>query len=147
MTAQFNEHYEYDKESDVLDVYFGENYNDVLNAANTLPAGSSVYKGNQAGTTYRPGLLSRSTQYFWRIDERNAVGATPGDVWSFTTTDEENYSLIGKVMCGYQGWFNAPGDGSTRGWVHWGTSSGFSPTECTVDMWPDMTETTPLAMS
>jgi len=53
---------------------------------------------------------------------------------------DTNYSLIGKVMCGYQGWFNAPGDGASRGWVHWGRNRDFSPTKCTVDMWPDMTE-------
>ena len=28
-------------------------------------------------------------------------------------------TLIGKVMCGYQGWFNCEGDGSRMGWKHW----------------------------
>lgn len=49
-------------------------------------------------------------------------------------------TLTGKIMCGYQGWFNAPGDGASRGWVHWGSSNKFEPGYCTVDWWPDMSE-------
>jgi hypothetical protein len=56
--------------------------------------------------------------------------------------DNNNYSqtLTGKIMCGYQGWFNAPGDGADLGWVHWGASGRFEPGYCTVDWWPDMSE-------
>ena len=43
-------------------------------------------------------------------------------------------------MCGYQGWFACPGDGSNRGWVHWGSSNKIEPGYCTVDWWPDMSE-------
>ena len=49
-------------------------------------------------------------------------------------------TLTGKIMCGYQGWFNAPGDGANRGWVHWGSGNKFEPGYCTVDWWPDMSE-------
>ena len=28
-------------------------------------------------------------------------------------------TLTGKVMCGYQGWFNCEGDGAELGWTHW----------------------------
>jgi hypothetical protein len=44
------------------------------------------FKGSQAGTTYNPGTLAKSTTYWWRIDEANAQGTTTGTVWSFTTT-------------------------------------------------------------
>jgi len=111
------------------DVYFG---------TDSTPD-ETEFQGNQPGTTFDPcALLSPSTTYYWRIDEVNGPCTVTGDVWSFTTTDS-NYSLIGKIMCGYQGWFNTPTDGAGRGWVHWGPGS-FSPTSCTVDMWPDMNE-------
>ena len=50
-------------------------------------------------------------------------------------------TLAGKVMCGYQGWFNCAGDGAGRGWVHWtkgNTAPG--PGSAKVDLWPDVAE-------
>ena len=50
-------------------------------------------------------------------------------------------TLSGKVMCGYQGWFNCEGDGADRGWVHWVKGRGIpSPSNIKVDLWPDMSE-------
>ncbi len=43
-------------------------------------------------------------------------------------------------MCGYQGWFRAPGDGSGRGWGHYGHGDRFDPEHCTIDLWPDVSE-------
>jgi len=54
------------------DVYFG-----------TSSPGS--FQGNQTDTTFDPGTLAESTTYYWRIDEKNAIGTTTGVVWSFTT--------------------------------------------------------------
>jgi hypothetical protein len=48
-------------------------------------------------------------------------------------------TMFGKVLCGYQGWFTCPGDGSARGWFHWGRDV-FEPGDCRIDLWPDMTE-------
>jgi hypothetical protein len=45
----------------------------------------------------------------------------------------------GRIMCGYQGWFRAEGDGSGRGWVHYGRGE-FNPTNCSVELWPDVSE-------
>ena len=50
----------------------------------------------------------------------------------------DNSSLDGKVMFGYQGWFNHPDDGANLGWVHWGDF--YEPIRSTVDMYPDMRE-------
>ena len=54
-------------------------------------------------------------------------------------------TLTGKVMCGYQGWFNCEGDGADLGWTHWARNRNrlFSPGNITVDLWPDMTELGP----
>ncbi|CAE7360439.1 unnamed protein product, partial [Symbiodinium sp. CCMP2456] len=49
----------------------------------------------------------------------------------------ENPQLLGSVTCGYQGWFTCPGDGSDRGWHHWGKGGDFMPGACTIDLWPD----------
>ena len=50
-------------------------------------------------------------------------------------------TLTGKVMCGYQGWFAAEGDGLDRGWFHYaGRRGGFAPGNCSIDFWPDVSE-------
>ena len=53
-------------------------------------------------------------------------------------------TLTGKVMCGYQGWFNCEGDGAERGWVHWTKRRGaLGPGNAKVDLWPDVSELGP----
>ena len=47
--------------------------------------------------------------------------------------------LDGKVMCGYQGWFRTPDDGSRSGWQHYG-GRNFEPGHCNIDLWPDVRE-------
>jgi len=58
-------------------VYFGENFDDVNNAA-----GGAA----QAGTAYDPGPLELEKTYYWRVDEFDGAATYRGDVWSFTTT-------------------------------------------------------------
>jgi hypothetical protein len=108
-----------------------------------MTGGNPVFRCNQDANSWNPGTLAAETTYYWRVDEVNGPQTIKGDVWSFTTAPapETEYSLVGKVMCGYQGWFNCPGDGTTRGWIHWSNRADlFDPTTCTVEMWPDMTE-------
>jgi hypothetical protein len=53
-------------------------------------------------------------------------------------------TLRGKVMCGYQGWFNGAGDGADRGYNHWARGGARpGPGRVTVDLWPDLTELGP----
>jgi hypothetical protein len=51
-------------------------------------------------------------------------------------------TLSGKVMVGYQGWFNCEGDGADLGWTHWWRSQrhAFGPGNVSVDLWPDVSE-------
>jgi len=50
-------------------------------------------------------------------------------------------TLKGKVMCGYQGWFGAKGDGGGTKWVHYGNGKGeLKPGVCSFDLWPDLSE-------
>jgi hypothetical protein len=57
-------------------VYFGDNFDDVNNAA-----GDSA----QGTTTYTPGPLKSGKTYYWRVDEFDIIDTYKGDVWSFTT--------------------------------------------------------------
>jgi len=57
-------------------VYFGDNFDDVNNAAGGLPQGT---------TTYTPGTLKLAKTYYWRVDEFDIIDTHKGDVWSFTT--------------------------------------------------------------
>jgi len=57
-------------------VYFGDNFDDVNNAAGGLPQGT---------TTYTPGTLKLAKTYYWRVDEFDIIETYKGDVWSFTT--------------------------------------------------------------
>jgi len=50
---------------------------------------------------------------------------------------EDASTLRGKVMCGYQGWFNAPGDGMDRGFYHYQKKGKFEPDFCSIEYWPD----------
>jgi hypothetical protein len=57
-------------------VYFGDNFDDVKNAAGGLPQGSAAYT---------PGTLELAKTYYWRVDEFDAVDTYKGEVWSFLT--------------------------------------------------------------
>ncbi len=57
-------------------VYFGDNFDEVSNAAGNLPWGS---------TSYDPGPLEPAKTYYWRVDEFDAVTTHKGTIWSFIT--------------------------------------------------------------
>jgi len=57
-------------------VYFGDNFDEVNNAAGAMPHGS---------TSYDPGALKMARTYYWRVDEFDILETHKGDVWSFTT--------------------------------------------------------------
>jgi hypothetical protein len=50
-------------------------------------------------------------------------------------------TLHHKVLCGYQGWFRCPGDGTKGGWRHWSSDGRkIEPAMLTFEMWPDLSE-------
>jgi hypothetical protein len=66
------------------DVYFepGDSTPDIL------------VSNDQPGTSYDPGTLIYSTQYYWQIISKDNHGATtPGPIWSFTTEPIPYYVL------------------------------------------------------
>ena len=80
------------------DIYLGENYDDVNNAA----PDSDLFRGNQTATFYVAGFpgfaypegLVPGTTYYWRIDEVNQADPNSpwkGDVWSFSIVPNTAY--------------------------------------------------------
>ncbi|MHC4143480.1 MAG: LamG domain-containing protein [Planctomycetota bacterium] len=57
-------------------VYFGDDYNEVDNAAGGTPLGPA---------TFNPGPLEREKVYYWRVDESDVAETHKGDIWGFTT--------------------------------------------------------------
>jgi len=65
----------------------------------------------------------------------------------------QDNTLIGKVFCGYQGWFNCYGDGSAvERWFHWSggtykSNAGFpEPGHLNFEVYPDVTEYNPQSL-
>ena len=55
-----------------------------------------------------------------------------------TSTNYPSYKSL--VMCGYQAWFRAPGDGSGSDWGHYGRGGKFDKDNITIDFWPDVSD-------
>jgi autotransporter-associated beta strand protein len=55
-------------------------------------------------------------------------------------------TLKGKVMTGYQGWFNTPNDIRDGGWRHWVRNNTMTPENFTIDAWPDLRDYDPAAL-
>jgi len=70
------------------------------------------------------------------------VGPYTGPAYAGGTAVDSS-TLTGKLVCGYQGWYGAPGDEDNLGWSHW-SSATLSLTTSTlqIDPWPDLTEYT-----
>ena len=62
--------------------------------------------------------------------------------FSFALHINAQGDVVGKVIVGYQGWFDCKGSGSPRdAWVHWGGNPP-SPVKLTFEVYPDVREYT-----
>lgn len=52
--------------------------------------------------------------------------------YSGSSRSVDETTLTGKVLAGYQGWFNTPNDAADDGYVHWGVPGDWS-----IEQWPD----------
>jgi hypothetical protein len=86
-------------DADSHDVYFGTNPS----------PGAAEFQGNQSTTIFEPGMLTPSTTYYWRIDELNAHGTTPGATWSFQTATAGPDAII------FLGGLSADSSAASRG--------------------------------
>jgi len=84
------------------DVYLG-----VDRAAVEAGSGDTLKAENQPTTTYAPGLLTRGTTYFWRVDEITGADKVAGEIWSFTVRP-----LIAKADPNLVGWWKLDDEGS-----------------------------------
>jgi hypothetical protein len=69
-------------------VYFGDNFDDVNEAAGGPP---------NIGTTYVLDTLEMGKTYYWRVDEFDGFQTHKGNVWSFATTTGEG-GLLGEYF-------------------------------------------------
>ena len=72
---------------------------------------------------------------------------------SLNATAEVDNKLTGKVICGYQAWFNCYGDGSAvERWAHWSagkyrSNDGFpAPGHLSIEAYPDVSEYEPTSL-
>ncbi|MDP2304306.1 MAG: choice-of-anchor J domain-containing protein [Ignavibacteria bacterium] len=90
---------------------------------------SSVYNGATV-TTYNAAAPAYNTTYYWRVNPSDAGGTTVGNVWSFTTLQDPNDSII--FNQGFEGatfpptgWALESTVGTTQYWTRQTTASGY----------------------
>ena len=78
----------------------------------------------------------------WEQLKVSGLAATPPTT---PPTQPTTGDIVGKITVGYQGWFNAAGDGSgiNPPWWHWAPNRQLpSPTNLGIKSWPDVSELT-----
>lgn len=99
---------------------------------------------SEAGKIGNPDLSAINWFRIYRGKSGSVTTRIDGIQLSGEMDDSKNLdftTLNNKIMAGYQGWFNTPGDGNQYGWIHW-SSGGQKPNaeNITIDMWPDLRE-------
>ncbi len=68
------------------------------------------------------------------------IGILSGTLLEGNAQEPRYPEIDGLVMTGYQGWFNAEGDGAGLHWKHYEKEHRFEPGSCTIDLWPEVSE-------
>jgi len=84
------------------DVYFGTD-----RATVEAGTGDAKKKTGQIAVSYTPGVLSRGTTYYWRIDEVVGTNRVTGNVWTFTVRP-----VIAKSDPNLVGWYKLDDENS-----------------------------------
>jgi len=74
------------------------------------------------------------------MDRQHVIDSTMTPYTGPSVRGVDPSTMTGKVLCGYQGWFTTPDDGSGSRWIHYGGRGGFEPGRCSIDLWPDVSE-------
>jgi len=116
----------------------GDGFATAFFAPGTKPPGNIDITYHDGGGRQYVGIMA--TYEGSPADGGDGSGDGTGDDDGGDTVDAG--TLNNKIMAGYQGWFNAEGDGAGKRWRHWGDGSGNTPNpdNITFDMWPDLRE-------
>ncbi len=124
----------------VGDIGSGDPEGQLYKFAHNIGETNNLYSDNlekvgRLKTEFAPVVQSKRTR---NVFQKEILQSYRGISVSGTDTS----TLTGKVMTGYQGWFNCEGDGAGLGWTHWARDKRkqFGPNNITVDFWPDVSE-------
>lgn len=100
----------------------------------------------QAASNIFPVAWKRATNPIVVTNGLNTVTLQPTNPRQFfrLAGEVDPSTMNRKLLMGYQGWFACPGDGSApNSWIHWFRNNSPTPTNATVDFWPDTSELDP----
>ncbi len=101
---------------------------------------------NKSSAAAPKGRLTSAQESRRSEDDTNMQSVIAHTMRPFTGVSHpavDTSTMTGKVMCGYQGWFTAEGDGAERGWTHWRGTTVSSLEIVPFDFWPDVSELDP----
>lgn len=120
------------------------------NYTSSLAAGASVVLTVNGGTNGAVWTAAAGTHSILAaVDDVNRIAESNESNNTFTRNitvgGSTSGDIIGKVIVGYQGWFDAPGDGAPANtWVHWANGSTPGPGNQNFEIYPDIREYTTL---
>ncbi len=94
---------------------------------------------NASLKTEKP-IVNKTFRFLWLLFAIVCAGARVAQAQSKHSLTSNFPTYEGRVMCGYQGWFRAEGDGSGEGWAHLSDRGPLTAGSYHPDLWPDVSE-------